>query len=98
MYIHIYILHTCIFRGYRVNFLISPPVSRLSMPYRPRVDRSSLRRSRRMIRSTIGRYGLLSIDTGGDKKNVTRLRRSRRMIPSTLGRYGTLSLDIQETI
>ena len=67
IYIHTYIcvyvcVCTCIFRGYRVAFLKMPATSRLSMPYRPRVDRISLRRSRRMIRSTLGRYGTRSLD------------------------------------
>ena len=59
-------------RGYRVTSFISPPVSKLNVPYRLRVDRISLKRSRRIIRSILGRYGTLSLDTGGDMKKGTR--------------------------
>ena len=39
LYIYIYI---CIFKGYRMTFFISPPVSRLSEPNQPTVDRIRL--------------------------------------------------------
>ena len=51
-----------IFRGYRVAFFILPAISRLKVPYWLRVNPISLKRSRRMIQSTLGRYGTLSLD------------------------------------
>ena len=73
MYIYVYIcIYMYIFRGYRVTFFISPSISRFSVPYRPRVDRISLSRSQRMIRTTLSRYGTLNLDIKGDMKKVMR--------------------------
>ena len=58
-----------ILKGYRVAFFISPPILRLSVPYRPTVDRMI---RLRLIQSTLRQYGTLSLDTGGDMKKVTR--------------------------
>ena len=59
-------------RGYRHSILIFPVILRCNVSFRPKVDCIGASWSRRLIRTTQGRYGTLRRDIANDIKIVWR--------------------------